>query len=359
MIEGAFCLALMSAAACAAPALVSPPEYVRAESSSKKAPGAAYPACLGRTVPLSVSKEMPYGEVHIGASRGRFMLDYGANVSSIDLKAMPGAEPVQGSCDTAAPGGRCVFEDFTFVDNLGSVSLYTADYSGLILDAPQAGIIGTDFLSESAYTLRYAEGSFSLAGREEMCSAGALFAAGFSPLSTAGYFSDDGRKLLPLSALNENYTGPLSVPNVPAVPIRVAGVDARAQIDTGYSDYIVRHSININVALYSRITAADPAALQRWPEKDKKLSTCVPGVLEPVEAYRLKKGAVEFKAEDGAAARSFREAVVYVKRTPAAAMHCGGIGTHTEPSAQLGGSFIADLGTAVFDPFSSRVWIPR
>jgi hypothetical protein len=175
-------------------------------------------------------------------------------------------------------------------------------------------------------------------------------------MTAAGYFSSDTSKLLPLASLADNYAGPLSVPNVPAVPVRIAGVQAPAQLDTGYSDYLVRHSVNINQALYARIAAAAPKALARWPENDKKLSTCVPGVFEAVEAYRLNGAALELAAEDGGAVRAFGQAVVYVKRTPAAAMGCGGIGTYTRPFAQLGGSFMADLGAVVFDPFSSRVW---
>ncbi|MEI7527443.1 MAG: hypothetical protein WCK76_00755 [Elusimicrobiota bacterium] len=351
MIEGALYLALLAAGARSAPEPASPPAHVRAQGAARE------PACLGAALPMLVSKEMPYAEVRVGAARGMFMLDYGANVSSIDLKAMPGVAPVQDSCDPAEPGGQCAFDDFSFIEDLGRVQLLTADFSGLILDTRQAGIVGTDFLSENAYTLRYKERTLSRAGRGEFCSPGALLAAGFAPLSTVGYFSSDVGTLLPLSALNKKYSGPLTVPNVPAVPVRVAGVTARAQIDTGYSDYLVRHSVNINAAFYDRIAAADPAALARWPKNDKKLSTCVPGVQERVEAYRLNRGALEFVSEDGGAARSFRDAVVYVKRTPPAALACGGIGTHTQPAAQLGGSFMADIGTVVFDPFASRVWI--
>jgi len=353
MLEGTICLALMSAAACAAPGPVSPPAYAAVRAAD------SYPSCLGGTVPLRVSKEMPYGEAKIAGRSGLFLLDYGANVSSIDLKAMPGVKPAADSCDPAVPGGQCAFDDFYFFTGLGRAYLLTADYSHLLLDFRQAGIIGTDFLSEKAYTLRFKEGSLSASGREGFCSPGALAAAGFVPLSAAGYFSEDLAGLLPLSALNENYSGPLSVPNVPAVPVRVAGVDAIAQIDTGYSDYLTRHSVNINQALYARIAASAPGALERWQANDKKLSTCVPGLYETVEAYRLKSGAVEFMAGNGTAARAFRSAVIYVKRTPPGAMACGGIGTHTRPSAQLGGSFMADLGTVIFDPFNSRVWIPK
>jgi hypothetical protein len=302
---------------------------------------------------------MPYSEAKIAGRRGMFLLDYGANVSSIDLKAMPGVKPAADSCNPLVPGTQCAFDDFYFLSGLGRAYLLTADYSGLLLDFRQAGIIGTDFLSESAYTLRFKEGSLSSAGRDGFCSPGTLAAAGFSPLSAAGYFSHDVSDLLPLSAINEHYSGTLSVPNVPAVPVRVAGVDAVAQIDTGYSDYISRHSININPALYARIAAAAPGALERWQANDKTLSTCVPGIFETAQAYRLVSGAVEFIAADGSAARAFKSAVVFVKRTPPGALVCGGIATHTSPSAQLGGSFMADMGTVIFDPFTSTVWVPR
>ena len=319
--------------------------------------GAAdYPACLGKPMPLRVSREMPYAQVTVGGSSGYFVLDYGANVSSIDLDAMPEAKPLPGSCNAAALGQPCVFAGLDFGGEQGQVSLLTADYAHLALDLRQAGLIGTDFLSENAYTLDFSGGKISAADKKNFCRPDALRGAGFAPMTTAGYFSSDTSTLLPLSSLDAKYSGGLTVPNVPAVPVRIAGVEAVAQIDTGYSDYLVRHAVNINPALYSRIATAAPKALVRWPEGDKKLSTCVPGVLEQVEAYKLNSGAVEFVATDGTALRAFKQAVIYVKRTPQAAMSCGGIGTHTRPSAQLGGSFMADLGVVVFDPFASRVW---
>lgn len=348
MIDGALCLFLFSSAFCAEPAPVSPP-----------APEAraAYPACLGDTVPLKVSREMPYAEAGAGKARGLFLLDYGANVSSIDLKALPGIKPAAGSCGSGARADACQFDDFYFISPLGQVSLITADHSGLSLDFRQAGVIGTDFLSEHAYALRYREGLLSRAGRGAFCSEAALASAGFRPLSAAGYFAYDTAQLLPLSALDPAYTGPLTVPNVPAVKVRAGGAAAVAQLDTGYSDYITRHSVNINQAFFDAIKAASPGALARRPEGDHKLSTCVPGVTESVEAYTL-KGPLELMAADGSAAASFEPVNVFLKRTPPAAQRCGGIGTHGRPAAQLGASFMKDLGTVLFDPFSSRVWVP-
>jgi hypothetical protein len=308
---------------------------------------------------MSVSREMPYARVGVGGSSGWFALDYGANVSSIDLGAMPAAKPEPGSCDPGKLGQNCAFPALDFGGDQGRVLLLTADYSRLDLDLRQAGLIGTDFLSENAYTLDLASGSLSAAGKDGFCSPDALRAAGFAPMTAAGYFASDTSKLLPLSAVDDKYGGTLSVPNVPSVPVRIAGVEAAAQIDTGYSDYLARHSVNINQALYASITAAAPKALVRWREGDKALSTCVPGVLEQVEAYKLATGAMELVSSDGGVVRAFTGGVLYLKRPPQAAAACGGIGSYTKPFAQLGGSFVSDLGIVIFDPFSSQVWVRR
>ena len=46
---------------------------------------------------------------------------------------------------------------------------------------------------------------------------------------------------------------------------------------------------------------------------------------------------------------------LFLKDSPAAIQACGGIGTWSEPAAQLGASFVND-GTLVVDPFSQRLW---
>jgi hypothetical protein len=38
---------------------------------------------------------------------------------------------------------------------------------------------------------------------------------------------------------------------------------------------------------------------------------------------------------------------------------CGGIETWTVPAAQMGASFLVDAQAVVFDPISSRVWLPK
>ncbi len=118
------------------------------------------------------------------------------------------------------------------------------------------------------------------------------------------------------------------------------------------------HALNVNQALFDAITSAAPGALARDAAHDLALTTCVVGVSEPVEAYTLARGArLELVGTDGTVARSWSSVAVFVKRTPAAARRCGGIGTWTAPAAQMAASFFAEMGALVFDPISARVWV--
>jgi hypothetical protein len=338
-----------------------------ASAASKKskhhAPPAAddYPACLGYTMPLTISKEMPYATASFGPGlSGPFMIDYQSNYSTIDPRTIPGLTPVPGSCDPSQLRQKCAFDGFDFGGNWGRVVLQTQEYSSLDEGGTvrQSGLIGIDFLANNVYTLRYAERLISQAHKGTFCSPETMRSRGFAPLANDGYFENDPKLLKPFSALDAAYVGPWTVSNGPVVPIRIAGVNTIVELDTGYGDYVTRHSINVNAALFNQIVAANPNALRRWPEKDATLSTCV-GIREAVEAYSLADGTLEFLADDGTVARSYSDAAVFVKRTPAAAKDCGGVGTWTAPAAQLGASFMVDMGAIAFDPYNSRVWIPR
>ena len=147
----------------------------------------------------------------------------------------------------------------------------------------------------------------------------------------------------------------LSCPNIPSIPLRVGGVLAVAQVDTGYDDGLHPPSLNINPALFERIQAQGPR-LQRLPAADLRLSSCVPGQHAMVRAYRLPaRASVELIGSDGQVVRRLSGVTVYLKLSPPALQPCGGIGTWPKPAAQLGASFIND-GTLVVDPFSQRLW---
>lgn len=315
------------------------------------------PSCLGPALPIQYSGQSPYFTATVsGASSsgsGAFLLDYGSTGSWIDLNGFSGPAPVPLGCS----GGRCTFSDFDFFGSWGQVSFGESDFSGIQSNPPQVGIIGTDFLSVTPFTLDAAGRRVLQGSATAFCSDSTLRSAGFGALDTSGYFSSNLGQLLPLSTVISGGSG--TVPNVPTVRLRVGGAEGRAQIDTGFDDSFIPHSININVALFSAIQAATPGALIRAASLDISLSTCV-GVSEPVQAYRLAAGqSAELLGLQGEVVRADGQAVLFVKRTPAAARVCGGIGTWTAPAAQLAGSAMRLPGAAIFDPIHSRVWVPR
>jgi hypothetical protein len=218
--------------------------------------------------------------------------------------------------------------------------------------------LGTDFLSTGIYTLDYAgKRMLHAESKAAACTDDELLKAGFAPLSTAGFFANDFARLKPLQDVDRDAVGTITVANVPTVPVRIAGTDALTQLDTGFEDSVVPHSINVNVAYLEAVQAASPGALIRDAAHDLTLSTCA-GVSEPVEAYRLADGrAFEMIDVQGGRARTWGDATVFVKRTPAAARKCAGIGTWSVPAAQIGASFFTDMRVVVFDPIASRVWI--
>jgi hypothetical protein len=324
------------------------------------------PACLGTSLPLHPTARIPFVTVKVGAAPGKagaFLVDFASTASWVDLNGFDGGAPAYLSCqgNPAIPGALCQFADFDYFGSWGQVSLYTADYSARVSPPREAGLIGTDFLSLNPTTLDYAgRRIFSIRGGP-FCSDAELGDAGFSPLSTAGFFSSDTTTLVPLiTVIPDGGAGVVgfTVPNVPTVKLKVAGVDALAQLDTGFDDALVRHSININEAYLQAIQTAAPTALIRDTSIDQFITTCL-GSTENADGYRLAAGqAAVFVTESSAQIRREPGAVIFVKHTPAAAKVCGGIGTWTVPAAQIGSSFFVDATAVVFDPPRHRVWLP-
>ncbi len=254
-------------------------------------------------------------------------------------------------------GQACSFADFDFFGSWGQVTFTVENYAGFKGTVRQGGIVGTDFLSVHPFTLDYQGSRIFLGSNIAFCSDVELTAAGYAPLSTAGFYSSDLATLKPLSMVDSAAMMGRTVPNVPTVKLHVGGVEAVAQLDTGFDDAVVPFSININEAYLAAIQAANASAITRAPTLDLSLSTCV-GVNENVAAYKV-NGSTEFIADDGKPARAETGVVLFVKHTPAAAKVCGGIGTWTVPAAQVGDSFYASAGAVVFDAVHGHVWLPR
>lgn len=313
------------------------------------------PSCLGETRAMVISAGLPFTDVSVGTSpakvTGKFLLDLATTGSTIDLGAFTGTKPTASGCNPALLGQSCKFTDLDFFGSWGMVTLRTADHSGITGSVREAGILGTDFFSVLALTLDYTGKQVRRTTKASLCDDATLAGAGFSPLSTAGFYSNDFGKLKPLSAVDAAAPTGVTVANVPTVPLWVAGVRADAQLDTGFDDGLVPFSINVNQAFFDAIKAKSPTALVRDSSRDLVLSTCVGGLSEPVEAYTLSAGnAAELRTEAGVAAHSYPKAVLFVKRTPVGAKVCGGIGTWTAPAAQVAASIFLDAGVILFDP---------
>jgi hypothetical protein len=333
----------------------------------------AAPACLGETARGRLAHGLPYLDLTVGsgadARTGAFLLDWGTTRSTIDLAAFPAPGPLAHGCPLAYLGERCSFDDLWFFGSWGEVTFTTADH-GAFDDTGngaggfrQAGILGTDFFATAVYTIDFTTGAGSgtvyHAPAGTFCDDQTLGEAGFVALSSVGFYSNDFRNLKPSSAVLDGGSPGSTVPNVPTVPLRIGGVVAQTQLDTGFADERVPHSINVNEAYYSALQAAHPDALVRAPDLDLALTTCVSGLAEIVEAYRLGPGyraELETVLPSGGTTSGATDAVVFVKHTPAAARSCGGIGTWDIPAAQIGASFFA--GRLVgFDPFRGLVWL--
>ncbi|MFN9385713.1 MAG: hypothetical protein ACK6BU_01980, partial [Cyanobacteriota bacterium] len=307
------------------------------------APAAPLPSCLGETRSLVISSGMPYTPLRVQGRTGFFVLDLGADGSAISpgtFLGRRGPQPLQGSGNT--------FAGVDFFGPLAPLRLNVQDHSAIRGPLPQAGLIGTDLLSNHVWTLDYANGLLSRADQASSCADGVLRQAGFQPLSSAGYF---GTNVASLSCPAAPRRGPC--PNIPSIPVRIGSSMAVAQVDTGYDDGLHSPSLNINRAWFNQLTRS--VRLEPHPEANLTLSTCA-GVSEQVLAYRLPPGkAVELVGSDGSAVRRLQGVTLFLKDTPPAARRCGGIGTWDRAAAQLGASFVND-GTLVVDPFSQRLW---
>lgn len=320
--------------------------------------------CLGDGGPLVLSGGLPYVKVGLGRASASwreetFLVDFGTSFSTIDRSTLPPPfHRAATGCERSSKLGElCTFDVFDFLGDWGPVSLrHARRTSG---DVRQVGILGTDLTSTSAITIDYERSWVRRASRSVFCDDAELLSLGFTSLSTAGFFSNELSKLRPLSDVVAKAPSTAPVANVPTVPLRIGGIVAHAQLDTGFADALVPFSLNVNEALLRALRTSVPDAIVRDPDKDLVLSTCV-DESEPVEAYALRSDVpLDFLNVASRVAKSFYDVTLFVKRTPPAAQKCGGVGTWTAPAAQVSASFLAAFGSVVFDPFGSRVWVKR
>lgn len=293
--------------------------------------------CFGERRAIVIARQMPLASARVAGVEGLFVVDTATTASTIDVSAFT---------TPPTPIAPDAYEPFEFFGSWGRVRLNPNSHRGLAGSQPVAGLIGTDFLAQHVYTFDYAHGEIARADGRSFCADDVLTRAGLFALSTEGYYASEPSRVRP------------DMPNVPTIPVRIGGVAAIAQIDTAFTDSMIRHSVNINRA-YLDALIAHGVKLEKGD--GVPLSTCVPGVWETTYAYSSKERKARFEmiGVDGKAVRIADDATFLLKETPKEAEKCGGIGTWKTPAAQIGASFYIDAGRMVFDPFASRVWMPR
>lgn len=294
--------------------------------------------CFTESRDIILGNMMPYTLVEIGSSKGYYVVDFGTTGTTIDLKGFINEPP------TPVLNTTNNFEPFIFFGSWGKVNLKVQDHTNIILPGfKQAGLLGTDFLSLNTFMLDYTKNKLYRTDAMNFCSDEKLKEFGFEKVSTLGYYSND------LSNLTFNK------PNIPTIPIKIAGVEAVAQIDPGFDDYLSPNAININQAYYNKIINSGIRLIPNI-EKDNVLTTCT-NSKEQVKAYKLPQGRTfEITGVNDKSVVIDSTVNIFLKKTPADSKICGGIGTWDIPAAQLGASFLRDAKQVIFDPFKSVVW---
>jgi hypothetical protein len=318
-------------------------------------------ACLGDSIPLVGSLEQPYVELEfelahdVEPRKGLFLIDTASTISHLEQSLEPIANPTELVKIRPRPQALNFFGVSSFPAFVwSSVNHFKKN---------QVGIIGTSLLAHAVYALDYQQKLLFKSSIRTACTASELKNAGFLPISMKGYFSN--------SALDQDFqyeqVSPSKpnlkhahVPNVPTIRVKIAGVVAVAQIDSGFNDSIHPYSVNINAAVLKLVNEKEVRLVPALDIKPSKLLTCVPGVFETTTAYRLKEGTT-FEWVDllDVGINVYHHPLFFLKNGTKDTDPCGGIGTWEIPAAQIGASFLKDLGTMVFNPFSQTLWISK
>ena len=313
---------------------------------------------LGTYYNMYIGNRMPFIDVEVkGAGdyplTGVFLVDYGTDVSVIDLKAFPG-DSLRKSINNQYLLSFVVNKDYKIsysnkckIQSLGHISA-----NGI----REAGIIGTDILSKMIVTLDYKNSRLYMAlDSSSYCRRDSLLKYGLVPVSTKGYFLRNARA---------------GDSNIPTIPVTIGDVknsaQALAQIDPGYDDRChldgnfntyYTHIVNIN-KLYLQLLKRRGVAVNVDKKSYYTLGN-VSGVPDTLYKCSFSKRYVfNIIGTKGEIVMPYGtdECHVFLKVNAPGGEIAGGITTLPFPAVQLGGSFLLDCDKVAFDPFRSLVW---
>jgi hypothetical protein len=285
--------------------------------------------------------------VTVGGVKGPFVLDWDADWSSFDPAHLPGIKLEKSSSHE----GMYHFDSGLAPLDTDPADL-AADSRSYLQNVKQAGVVGTDFLTEQIYTVAYGIHSLYKAQREKFCSPPVLLSAGFRPVTGVGYFAFD-------FATVQNT---LKHQNVATAPVQFGSVRTWAELDTADADLYFPHSVSINRALFKLLDDQHLLVPLKTSTTTTSNTTCAKDangapILEPLVPYKLVPSApFSLITEDGGSIQRAFEITILLKETPPEARSCAGIGSRAMPMAQIGASVLSSFAAIAFDPFASRYW---
>jgi len=312
---------------------------------------------FGTYYDMYIGNYMPYVNVYTikgnkDTLRGKFVVDFGTDRSVIDLNGFPGArmdaKPDRTYSLTIENG---MYYSGPYIKQCNVQDCSSINANGI----RQAGIIGTDILSQVIVTLDYDNSRLYIGwDSSKHCRPDSMIRKGFLPVSTKGFFSNR----------------PQNPSNIPTVGVVIGdekvSAKALAQIDPGYSDRCslngnfetyYTHIVNINKLYYDLlrkngvgITAdktkyytlgnmsGKPDTLFQCSFSKRYIFNCIGTSGEAVIPYGTD------------------ECNVFLKVNAPGGEIAGGITTLGFPAVQFGGSILMDCDQVSFDPFRSLVW---
>jgi hypothetical protein len=283
--------------------------------------------CGGTRVSIDTSVlGMPFANLVLGGSNGKFLIDTGATFSRVDMRRYGLSE-----------GSKIFLSGFS-LPSVQSGTFIAADLGSFA--APlggQLGTVGTDFLSLRSIEFRYKPSqSFAALGREA-CDHATLRRVGFVAVGLPNYYEAD------VSRLKKG------IPNVPVIGLRIGQISFPTQVDTGYGDF-PQGVIQVNAALMKIISES---GMPMHPVLSDVVTVGCSGSYT-YERWQIEREEVSVTTPGGNIVTSYAPPLLEVKTDA----RCSGISTFAEPFAQIGAFWLSRWGRTLFDGLSSTVWIP-
>ena len=288
--------------------------------------------CPGDRVPLDTSLGgSPFVRMQLAGHEGMFMIDTGAEYSSVDA-ALFGAAPqstvkLTGSSLPTIDGG----------------AFRAQDMSGLAAPGGRmAGVIGTDFLSGriAEFHLNVAQPFMVLSAQP--CPEQNLRNHGLIPVPQGARFTADPKRRSP------------GIPTIPTLYLHIGAVLAPAWIDTGYRDSSGARRIPILINEPFRQALRDHGVATQPANSSRSITDCL-GQKTIVTDLQVSGTPLSLGTADGQPVVPHGPPLLAVKP----ASKCGGIESDSAPFAVIGSLDTARLGVLVLDGRNSQIWIGK